>query len=121
MEPPVTAADTAGLPAPVAADLLEAAACWSAGAYRAAALMARRAVEQVVVLRGVPLAAKTLHEKLLWLLRAGHLPRELAGAAATVRDLGNAAAHGGGPVAADEAQAMVVAALAVARAALLRP
>jgi len=114
MDPPVTEADTAGLPASVATDLLEAASCCTVGANRAAALMARRAVEQVVVLRGVPLAAKTLHEKLLWLLRAGHLPRELAGAAATVRDIGNAAAHGGDPVTADEARTMVVAALTVA-------
>jgi hypothetical protein len=115
----ITEDDTAGLPGPVAADLLEAAACWEAGAYRAAVLMARRAVEQVVVMRGVPLEMKTLHQKLVWLLKARHLPGPLAPHARTVRDAGNAAAHGGEPVAADEARSMIVASLAVARAALL--
>lgn len=117
MQPPVTEADTAGLPAPIAADLLEAASCCTVGAYRAAALMARRAVEQIVVLRGVPLAARTLHEKLVWLLRSGHLPGGLAPAARTVRDIGNAAAHGGEALTGEEARAIVVAALAVARGA----
>jgi hypothetical protein len=114
----ITDADTAGLPDPVAADLLEAATCWEAGAYRAAVLMARRAVEQVVVMCGIPLDMKTLHQKLVWLLNAGHLPGALAADARTVRDAGNAAAHGGEPVAAEEARTMIVASLAVARGAL---
>jgi hypothetical protein len=121
MDPPLTADDTAGLPPSVAADLLEAAACCTIGAWRAAALMARRAVEQVVVMRGVPLAAKTLHEKLRWMLNAGHLPGASAADARTVRDIGNAAAHGGEPLTGEEARAMVLASLAVARGALLRP
>jgi hypothetical protein len=119
--PLVAGADVAGLPRTVAADLVEASACWEAGAYRAAVLMARRAVEQVVVLRGVPLGTTTLHQKLGWLLAAGHLPRDAAGAARTVRDLGNAAAHGAGPVTADEARAMVAAAVTVACAAAPPP
>lgn len=118
--PVITEAETAGLPASIAADLLEAATCGAAGAHRAAALMARRAVEQVVVMCGVPLEAKTLNQKLVWLLKAGHLPGHLAGDARTVRDVGNAAAHGGATLTRDEAEAVIVAALAVARGALTR-
>ncbi len=117
---PLGEADTAGLPGSVAADLAEAATCWGAGAYRAATLMARRAVEQVVVMRGVPLDAKTLHQKLVWLLKAGHLPGSFAADARTVRDIGNAGAHGGEPLTAEEARSMIVASLAVARSVLVR-
>jgi hypothetical protein len=116
----ITDGDTDGLPAPVAADLLEAATCCAAGACRAAALMARRAVEQAVVLRGVPMDAKTLHHKLAWMLTAGHLSKGLAGAARTVRDVGNAASHGGAALTQQEAEAVIDAALAVVRDALLR-
>ena len=118
-DPPITPADSAGLPPPIAADLLEAAGCCAFGAYRAAGLLARRAVEQVVVLRGVPLEMRTLHQKIGWLLIAGHLPRSLAAEARTVRDVGTAAAHGGDPVTAEEANAVVRSALAIARAAAL--
>ena len=117
-DPPIQPADTVGLPAPLAADLLEAATCCTFGAYRAAALLARRTVEQVVVLRRVPLEMKTLQQKVGWLLTAGHLSRSLSAEARTVRDVGAAAAHGAGPVTRDEAYAVVRAALAVARAVL---
>ena len=120
-DPPIVPADVAGLPAPIAADLLEAAACCSFGAYRAAGLLARRTVEQVVVLRRVPLDMRTLQEKVGWLLTAGHLPRTMAAEARTMRDVGTAAAHGGDPVSADEAVAVVLAALAIARAVALPP
>lgn len=117
-EAAITEEDTSGLPGPIAADLLEAAACFRIGAHRAAALVARRAVEQVVVMRRVPLETKTLHQKLGWLLQAGHLPRALAGHARTVGDIGTAAAHGGGPLTRDEVYAMVISSLAVARGVL---
>jgi len=110
---------TAGLPGPVAADLLEAGECASFGAYRAAGLLARRAVEQVAVLRRVPLEKRTLDQKLGWLLEAGHLPRTSLGHARTVRDVGTAAAHGGEALSRAEADAVVTAALAVARSVLL--
>ncbi len=115
---PVTDADMVGLPRPIAADLLEASTCCDAGAYRAAALLARRAVEQVVVMRGVPLDFTTLHQKLVWLLKSGHLPVDLADAARTVRDVGNAASHGAEAVTPDEAKAIVLASLTVVRGAL---
>lgn len=111
----ITEEDTSGLPGPIATDLLEASACLEFGAHRAAALVARRAVEQVVVMRRVPLEMKTLHQKLVWLLQAGHLPRDLAGHARTVGDVGTAAAHGGEALTRDEAHAMVVSSLALAR------
>jgi hypothetical protein len=117
--PPIVAEETAGLPAPVVADLLEAALCCELGAYRAAGLLARRTVEQVVVMRGVPLTMRTLAQKLGWLLAAGHLPRSLAAEARTLRDVGTAAAHGGDPITRTEAGAAVRAALAVARSVLL--
>lgn len=117
-EEAVTEKDTSGLPGPIATDLLEAAACLAIGAHRAAALVARRAVEQVVVMRRVPLETKTFHQKLGWLLQAGHLPRTLAGHARTVGDIGTAAAHGGGALTREEAYAMVVSSLAVARGVL---
>jgi hypothetical protein len=108
--------DTEGLPGPIAADLQEAALCCSVGANRGAALLARRAVEQVAVMRRIPLDMRTLHQKLLWLLRAGHLPPSLADHARIVRDIGNAAAHGGEVLTKAEADAVVASAMAVARA-----
>ena len=114
----ITDADIVGLPTPIAADLLEASTCCDAGAYRAAALVARRAVEQVVVMRGVPRDARTLHQKLVWLLKSGHLPGDLAAAARTVSDVGNAASHGAVAVTREEAKAMVVASLLVVRGAV---
>ena len=117
-EPPIAAVDTAGLPATIAADLLEAATCCSVGAYRAAGLLARRAVEQAAVLRRVPLEMRTLHQKVGWLLEAGLLPRHLVADARTVRDVGAAAAHGGNPLRRDEAFAVVTSALAIVSATL---
>ncbi|MDP8937694.1 MAG: DUF4145 domain-containing protein [Actinomycetota bacterium] len=119
-EGPIDEADTVGLPGPVAADLLEASMCCSFGAYRAAGLLVRRAVEQVAVLRRVPLDMRTLHQKLAWLLQAGHLPHDVVPDARAVRDLGNAAAHGAEGVTMDQACAGVRSALAVAVGVLLQ-
>jgi hypothetical protein len=118
-EPPISEADTAGLPGAIAADLLEASLCCTFGAYRAAGLLARRAVDQVAVLRRVPLEKRTLHEKLTWLLEAGYLPPDLAPDARAVRHLGTAAAHGTEGVTMDEACAGVRSSLAVAVGVLL--
>ena len=118
VEPPIVEADTVGLPPSIAADLLEASRCCSFGAYRAAGLLARRVVEQVVVLRRVPLERRTLDQKLAWLLEAGHLPRALVADARAVRNVGNAATHGGEGVTAEEAWAGVRSAHAVAAAVL---
>lgn len=114
---PITAADVGGLPITIVADLLEASTCTTP------ALTGRRhswpgGVEQVVVMRGVPLDMTTLHQKLVWLLESGHLPAALVGAARTVRDVGNAPSHGAEVVGRDEAKAMMVASLALVRGAL---
>jgi hypothetical protein len=119
-EAPIAPDDTVGLPAPIAADLLEASTCCTFGAYRAAGLLARRAVEQVVVLRRVPLERRTLDQKLAWLLEAGHLPRAYVADARAVRDVGNAAAHGAEDLTSEETYAGVRSALAVAVAVLCR-
>jgi hypothetical protein len=117
--PLISDADVAGLPSPIAADLLEASRCCSFGAYRAAALLTRRAVEQVAVLRRVPLEMRSFHQKVAWLVQAGHLPPALVADARAVRDLGNAAAHGVSRVAMEEACAGVRSGLAVAVGVLL--
>lgn len=115
---PISETDTARLPRPVAADLLEASLCCAVGAYRGAALLSRRAVEQVAVLRRVPLDRRTFQQKVAWLVTASDLPPDLVPAARAVSDLGNAAAHGGEPVTRDEACQGVRSALALALAAL---
>ena len=102
------------MPAPIAADLLEASTCCTVGAYRAAGLLVRRAVEQMAVLRRVPLEMRTFNQKLAWLLDAGHLSQDVAPAVRAVRDLGNAAAHGSEGVTMGEAAAGVRAGLVVA-------
>lgn len=112
-EPPITRRQTAGLPEGIANDVLEACRCYSFMAYRGAGLLARRAVEQAVVMLGVPPTKNTLQQKLGWLLDAGHLPTRWASPAATIRDVGNAAAHGASAVGKDEARAAVTAALSV--------
>ena len=119
-EPPISEADTLGLPGPIADDLLEASVCCTSGAYRAAGLLARRAVEQVEVLRRAPTEMRTLHQKLAWLLEAGHLPPDVVADARAIRDLGNAAAHGAEGVTGEEARAGVRSALAVAVGVLRR-
>ena len=117
---PLSDAETAGLPAAIASDLLEASLCCTFGAYRAAGLLTRRAVEQVAVLRRVPRQMRTFNQKVAWLLEAGHIPVELAADARAVRELANAAAHGVEAVSSHEAWTGVRSGLAVARGVLLR-
>lgn len=111
--PPITRRHTAGLPEGIANDLLEACRCYSFMAYRGAGLLARRAVEQAVVMLGVPLTKRTLHQKLDWLLDAGHLPKRSSSTADTMRDIANAAAHGASAISREEAHTAVSAALAI--------
>ncbi|HEV2811580.1 MAG TPA: DUF4145 domain-containing protein [Acidimicrobiales bacterium] len=104
---------TAGLPEGIARDLSEASTCCSVHAYRGAGLLTRRAVEQAVVMLGVPPTKRTLQQKIGWLLEEGHLPERWKPAARTISDVGNAAAHGASPISSDEAHAALAAALAV--------
>lgn len=103
----------AGLPQGIADDLEEATRCLAVQAHRGAGLLARRAVEQAVVMLGVPLTKRTFGQKLDWLVHEGHLPASARSAADTLRDVGNAAAHGANAITAEEAQAGVSAALAL--------
>lgn len=112
-EPPITRRQTAGLPEGIANDLLEACRCYSFMAYRGAGLLARRAVEQAVVMLGVPPTKKTLQHKLHWLLEGSHLPKQWTSSAGTILEVGNAATHGASAINRDEAHAAVTAALSV--------
>ena len=112
-EPPITRRQTAGLPEGIANDVLEACRCYSFMAYRGAALLARRAVEQAVVMLGVPPTKKTLHHKLHWLLEGRHLPTQWTPSAGAILEVGNAAAHGASAISRDEARTAVSAALAI--------
>jgi hypothetical protein len=118
-EAPVTDADTVGLPPSIAADLVEAGTCCAFGANRGAALLARRAIEQVAVLRRVPLDRRTLAQKVAWLLGTAPQPPSFLAEARTVRDVCTAAAHGSDAVTRAEANAVVRAALVVATETLL--
>jgi hypothetical protein len=118
-DPAISEAETAGLPASIAGDLLEAGECCSFGAYRAAGLLARRAVEQAAIMCRLPLDRKTLGQKMAWLLESGLLPAAFAGDARTVSAVGTAAAHGAEPLTEGEARAAVRSALAVVTAVLV--
>ncbi len=115
-EPPITRSQTADLPQGMADDLLEACRCYSFMAYRGAALLVRRTVEQAVVMRRAPRTKRTLQQKLDWLLDEGHLPKRWKPAADTVRDVANAAAHGASAISGEEARAAVRAGFAVVSA-----
>ena len=110
---PVDDRQTAALPEGIARDLREASTCCSVQAYRGAGLLTRRAVEQAVVMLGVPPTKRTLQQKIGWLLEEGHLPERWRSAARTISDVCNAAAHGASPISSDEAHAALTAALAV--------
>lgn len=110
---PLTRSQVAGLPSGVADDLLEAARCVSCAAYRGAVLMARRAVEQAVVLHRIPPDRQTFRQKMGWLLGEGHLPPDTRRLARTLSDVANAATHGGSAISEEEARAGIRAAYEV--------
>lgn len=104
-ESPLTRSQVAGLPSGIADDLLESARCVSCAAYRGAVLMARRAVEQAVVLHRIPPDRQTFRQKMGWLLGVGHLPPETRRLARSLSDVANAATHGGSAISEEEARA----------------
>jgi hypothetical protein len=79
------------LPPELRATLIEAVACHAAGAYRAAALMVRRLLEEICTLNGAK--GNNLHEKLASLKSAVVLPEPLFAAMHELKVLGNDAAH----------------------------
>lgn len=80
-----------GLPTRILTSLQEAATCYSAGCYRAAALMVRRVLEELCDDREA--AGRNLKERIAALGQSTILPKELLEAADELRLLGNDAAH----------------------------
>lgn len=83
--------DSTDLPGPIAASMDEAAKCFSAGAFRASALMVRRVLEELCEDKGA--AGANLKLRLEALGQATLVPAELLEAADELRILGNDAAH----------------------------
>jgi hypothetical protein len=83
--------DPENLPPPVLSILKEAVACHAAGAYRAAAMMVRRLLEEICELNGI--GGATLHQRLEGLKQKIVLPQELFDAMHELKALGNDAAH----------------------------
>lgn len=89
--PQVIDFDASNLPEEIHKSLAEAVKCHAAGAYKAAALMVRRLLEELCADRGVE--GKNLKAKLGKLGTVSVLPAELLEAADELRVLGNDAAH----------------------------
>ena len=83
--------DTSDLPAKCVKTLEEAAACHAAGAYRAAAMMVRRLLEEVCDDQGA--TGRTLHDRIKQLKNQVTLPSHLIDGMDNLKLLGNDAAH----------------------------
>jgi hypothetical protein len=79
------------LPPPVLSTLTEAVACHAAGAYRAAAMMVRRLLEEICELNGIE--GPNLHQRLEGLKQKIVLPQALFDAMHELKALGNDATH----------------------------
>lgn len=82
------------VPKPVAEDYLEAVGCLTAGHFKAAAVLARRAVQGVCIDLGAD-PEKKLYGQIDWLKEAGEVTKRLAELAHNVRLFGNDGAHPG--------------------------
>lgn len=80
------------VPEPIRADLDEAKTCFSVSAWRASAVMARRAMQSVAVEKGAS-KGKKLHEQIAELLASGKITADLKEWADVVRWVGNDGAH----------------------------
>lgn len=83
--------DSNGLPPKLLETLKEAISCHAAGAYRAAAMMVRRLLEEICDESGAE--GKDLHHRLISLKTKITLPEELFEAMGELKALGNDAAH----------------------------
>jgi hypothetical protein len=83
--------DSDNLPPALLATLREAISCHSAGAYRAAAMMVRRLLEEICVLNNAH--GSNLHQRLEALKTRIVLPQALFEALSELKALGNDAAH----------------------------
>lgn len=79
------------IPPEVRNDLDEAKKCFSVGAYRASAVMSRRAIQSACIAKGV--ANKRLVDQLSEMASKGIITKDLKDLADTVRWVGNDAAH----------------------------
>jgi uncharacterized protein DUF4145 len=85
-------------------DLDEGKLCFSVNCFRAAAVMARRCVQQACIVKGCNNNAN-LVEQIAQLKQAGHITKDIAEWATVVRWIGNDAAHpGGDPVGKEDAK-----------------
>ncbi len=75
-------------------DIDEAKLCFSVGAFRACAVMARRAIENACIDKGAS-KSKKLHEKISELAEKGIITKDIKEWADVVRWVGNDAAHPG--------------------------
>lgn len=119
-EPPFTEHDTEYLPPDIAEDLLEACSCYSAGAYRGAALLSRRAIENSATSAGAP-GSRSLEGKIDWLFDQHHLSDRWKAEAHVIRDVGNTAAHRTRVVDQEHARAILKAARDIAVVLVGRP
>lgn len=96
----------ANVPEEIRADLDEAKKCFAVSAWRAAAVMARRAMQSAAIEKGA--TKKLLVEQIAELAARGKITVDLKEWADAVRWIGNDAAHPGGqPVAREDAEAVL--------------
>jgi len=80
------------IPEVIASDFKEALNCFSVNAYRAASVMARRAIQTICLEKGAP-KGKKLSEQIDWLFDNRVITTDLQGWAHEVRFIGNDGAH----------------------------
>jgi hypothetical protein len=80
------------IPEPIKTDFTEAYLCLSVGAYRGAAVMGRRALQNICLEKGAKEGA-SLQTQIDWLFSEGIITKELKDWAHEVRYVGNDAAH----------------------------
>lgn len=80
------------IPEPMSSDLREAKSCLAVGAANAAAVMARRAMQNTAVAQGAP-PRKKLHDQISWLLQERKITAAQNELAQAVRWIGNHGAH----------------------------
>src|SRR4029450_10714168 len=88
---PVTTPSFASVPQSIERDATEAWTCHGVGADRAAAVMARRAVQAAAFDKGAP--DKRPVEQIEWLQEHGTITPQMAGLAHHIRSLGGDGAH----------------------------
>lgn len=108
------------VPEEIRADLDEAKRCFQAAAWRATAVMARRAIQSAAIRMGA--SGERLVEQIAELAKEGKITAALKQWADAIRWVGNDAAHPGGePVTRDDAEAVLGLAEELLRALFVTP